>query len=221
MTEAPSALSDGLGITIDDGTGPVRVIAGPDALGALSPARGDVLVARGPLGQRDSTGTGSSGYRLHATMAGELEAVATPTQPPTPTVAPSPTPSVAPSASPSASPTAAPSPTPTPAPSATPAPTGARRAWQRHGPSPWARRRSCEGSSSPTRVGSGRRRLSRSLTRRVGCPSASRTACRPCPAGRSSRCVVRLQTPTDRPSCGRRQPGSPSSALAGSRRRCA
>ena len=70
VTEAPSALADGLGITIDDGTGPVRVIAGPEALGVLDPARGDLVAARGPLGQRDSTGSGATGYRLHATLAG-------------------------------------------------------------------------------------------------------------------------------------------------------
>jgi hypothetical protein len=129
VTEAPSSLSDGLGITIDDGTGPVRVIAGTDALAAGTPGRGDVITARGPLGQRDSTGTGTTGYRLHATLPGELEVAPAPT--PTPTVAPTPSPvpsgtpdpsgTPPPSASPSPSPS--PTPTPTPTPTSTPTPT--------------------------------------------------------------------------------------------------
>ncbi|HEY3333702.1 MAG TPA: lamin tail domain-containing protein [Candidatus Limnocylindrales bacterium] len=118
VTEAPSALTDGLGITIDDGTGPVRVIAGPAALGSLVPVRGDVVTARGPLGQRDSTGTGTAGYRLHATLAGELEIQVSPS--PTPTVAPTPSPSVAPSPTPVPSVTPAPSASPSPSPTPTP-----------------------------------------------------------------------------------------------------
>ena len=61
--------------------------------------RGDVVVARGPLGQRDSTGTGTAGYRLHATLAGELEVQAPPSPTPTPSRAqpdPDPAPSVTP-----------------------------------------------------------------------------------------------------------------------------
>jgi hypothetical protein len=122
VTEAPSALADGLGITIDDGTGPVRVIAGVDALGVLDPVRGDVVLARGPLGQRDSTGTGTAGYRVHATLAGELEIQAPPS--PSATIAPSPTPSPTPTPAPSGtpSPTGSPLPSATPPPTATPTP---------------------------------------------------------------------------------------------------
>ena len=57
---------------MDDGTGPVRVIVGPAALGGLDPGRGDAVTATGPLGQRDSGGTGLAGYRLYATLPGEL-----------------------------------------------------------------------------------------------------------------------------------------------------
>ena len=85
VTETPSQLSDGLGITIDDGSGPVRVVAGPDALGTATPVKGSIIVARGPLGQRDSSGTGLEGYRLNATMAGELEVSAPATPSPSPT----------------------------------------------------------------------------------------------------------------------------------------
>jgi outer membrane biosynthesis protein TonB len=126
VTEAPSALSDGLGITIDDGTGPVRVIAGPDALGSLTVAKGDVVDARGPLGQRDSSGTGTAGYRLHATLPGELDIhpAPSPTPPPSaaPTPAPSSTPQPSPSGTPGPNPTPAPTPTPTPTPTPSPSP---------------------------------------------------------------------------------------------------
>ncbi|MEW6226375.1 MAG: hypothetical protein AB1627_17280 [Chloroflexota bacterium] len=132
VTEAPSALSDGLGLMIDDGTGPVRVIVGVDALGASTPAAGDAVVARGPLGQRDSGGSGLAGYRLHATLAGELEVLG-PSPSPSPSLSPEPEPTPAPTTTPtpSSSPTPSPSPTstptpthsPTPTPSPTPAPT--------------------------------------------------------------------------------------------------
>ena len=124
VTETPSAMSDGLGLLVDDGSGPVRVIVGAEALGGLDPGRGDVVTATGPLGQRDSGGTGLAGYRLYATLPGELvvappAASPSPSASPTPTV--SPTPSVPPS--PTASPTADPSPTPLPTSSAGASPT--------------------------------------------------------------------------------------------------
>ena len=124
VVETPADLSDGLGITIDDGTGPVRVIAGPAALGSLAIAKGDIVVARGPLGQRDSSGTGTTGYRLHATLPGELErqAAPTPTPSPVPTASPTPVPTATPAPSGSASPTPSASPSPTASPSAVPSP---------------------------------------------------------------------------------------------------
>ena len=98
---------------VDDGTGPVRVIVGPAALGVLDPARGDAVTATGPLGQRDSGGTGLAGYRLYATLPGEL-VIEPPLASPSPTPQPTPTASPAPSSSP------APTASPTPSPSATP-----------------------------------------------------------------------------------------------------
>jgi hypothetical protein len=130
VTEAPSALSDGLGITIDDGTGPLRIVASAAALAGAAVEAGDVVHAAGPLGQRDSSGTGASGYRLHATLTGEL-AVDPPLPSPTPLpsdpVSPSPLPSAVPSPSsspiPTPMPTSAPSTAPSPSPSPSPAPT--------------------------------------------------------------------------------------------------
>ncbi len=112
---APGDLSDGLGLTVDDGSGPVKGVIGPDALGALAPRSGDRVVVRGPLGQRDSSGTGIEGYRVHATLAGDFTILAPPPTPaPTPTPTPAPTATATPSAGPSPVPSAKPSVSPTP-----------------------------------------------------------------------------------------------------------
>ncbi len=134
VTANPEATADGLGITLDDGSGAIRVIAGAGALGATEIQRGSIVIATGPLGQRDSSGTGLAGYRVHVTLPGEVAVVPpeptptptpTPTLPPTPipTVSPSPSPTPGPSASPSASPSPTSVPTATPTASQTPAPT--------------------------------------------------------------------------------------------------
>ncbi|HET7702082.1 MAG TPA: hypothetical protein VFK35_01685 [Candidatus Limnocylindrales bacterium] len=119
---APTELADGLGVTIDDGSGPLRLVVGPVALGGRSIGEGDRIVAEGPLGQRDSSGTGAAGYRLHVTRSGELTVESPPS--PGPSQSPSPTPSPTPTPTPSGEPTPSPlpSPTPTPSPSATPTP---------------------------------------------------------------------------------------------------
>ena len=130
LVEAPTAMADGLGLVLDDGSGPVRVIAGPDALAGADPGTGDRLAVTGPLGQRDSTGSGVAGYRLHATLPGELTVLPAPTAPPTAAPSPSPTPkpTVPSSASPAPSPTIQPTqtpqgpPTPGPSVSLSPAP---------------------------------------------------------------------------------------------------
>jgi uncharacterized protein YdeI (BOF family) len=110
----PSALADGTAITVDDGSGELRVIVAPEALGDLAVPAGSVVIAAGPLGQRDSSGTGAQGYRIFATEPGEFSIVI-PTPTPTATPTPEPTPTSTPSPGPTATPT--PTPTPTPAPS--------------------------------------------------------------------------------------------------------
>ena len=136
VMEAPTPLADGLGITIDDGTGPLRLVVSDAALAGQSVRTGDVVHAVGPLGQRDSSGTGLAGYRLHATLAGELIVDPPPTPSPSPTPSATPVPTVPPvstptptatstgSIAPTASPpaTATPAPTPTGSPSATSSP---------------------------------------------------------------------------------------------------
>ena len=125
VTEAPSALTDGLGVTIDDGSGPLRLVVATAAQAGESIATGDVVTAIGPLGQRDSSGTGTAGYRLHATAAGDAIVVhpapsATPTPTPNPSIAPTSSPSDAASPTPPSSGTPAPTTSTSPGPTATP-----------------------------------------------------------------------------------------------------
>ena len=142
---SPSSLSDGLGLMVDDGSGAVRVIVGPDALGGLSVPSGTTVVAVGPVGQRDSSGTGLAGYRVHVTEQSDFGILPPPTPSPTPapTAAPTPAPTAAPTAT--TAPTPVPTPAPTPAPTATPAPTPIATPSPTRTPSPTA-------SSSPTPV---------------------------------------------------------------------
>jgi hypothetical protein len=131
---SPTDMSDGLGLMVDDGTGAVRVIEGPEALGGASVPSGTLVVAVGPVGQRDSSGTGLAGYRVHATEESDFGVLSPPTPTPAPTGTPAPTPAPPtgtpaptatppPTATPLPSPTRTPSPTPTVGPSATPGPT--------------------------------------------------------------------------------------------------
>src|SRR6185369_4497552 len=104
---------------------------GADALGGSSVPSGTTVVATGPVGQRDSSGTGLAGYRIHATAAGEFEIVVPPTPSPAPTGTPAPTATPVPTTAPTPTPAPRPVPTvaptpatsagPTPAPTATPA----------------------------------------------------------------------------------------------------
>jgi hypothetical protein len=117
---SPTSLSDGLGLMVDDGTGEVRVIVGPAALGPASVPSGTTVITVGPVGQRDSTGTGLSGYRIHTTEVGDFAIVTTST--PTPTVAPTPAPTAVPTPEPSPTATSPSTPSPTPRPSTTATP---------------------------------------------------------------------------------------------------
>ncbi|TAL09695.1 MAG: lamin tail domain-containing protein, partial [Chloroflexota bacterium] len=123
--------ADGLGYLVDDGSGQVRVIASSIALGTATVASGTTVNVIGPVGQRDSTGTGTGGYRIHATLEGEFVVVPPPAPTPGPTSPPSPSPSSTPTPTPlptpagtpvpsSSAPTTTPDPTPAPTPVSTP-----------------------------------------------------------------------------------------------------
>src|SRR4051794_13771406 len=117
VTASPDAVSDGIAVSIDDGTGSLRVIVTTEAVGDRAIATGDEVEVHGPLGQRDSTGSGATGYRVVVALAPDLVIAG-----PTPTSTPSPTSTPAPTATPAPSATAVATPTPvaTPRPSATP-----------------------------------------------------------------------------------------------------
>ena len=118
-----TAYADGLGYLVDDGTGQVRVIVSPTALGGASVPSGTAVSVVGPVGQRDSTGTGLSGYRIHATLAGEFVVDPAPSSTPGPTAAPTASPMATATAVPTPVPTAGPGDTPEPTPAASSAPT--------------------------------------------------------------------------------------------------
>jgi hypothetical protein len=107
---SPTALSSGLAYDLDDGSGPVRVLVGPGTgidTGAWLP--GASLSVVGVVGQRDSSGTGTDGYRVQPRDPADVLAIIPP-------LTPEPTPSPSPSGStlPTPSPTASPSPPGTP-----------------------------------------------------------------------------------------------------------
>lgn len=95
---APTALSSGLAFDVDDGSGPTRVVvAAATGIDTGDWQRGVVIEVVGVVGQRDSSGTGTSGYRVQPRDPADVLGVVTPT--PTPSASGS----VAPSAGPSAS----------------------------------------------------------------------------------------------------------------------
>ena len=117
-------LADGLAVSVDDGSGPIRVVVTPDALGDRTLPDGTMVVAAGPLGQRDSTGSGTTGYRVYVTASTDLVIQPpAPTPSPTPTPTPKPTPDPTPAPTPSPAPTTPPTPTPTNSPNPNPTPT--------------------------------------------------------------------------------------------------
>ena len=120
ITVGPDVLADGTAITIDDGTGALRVIVLPPALGAADLAVGATVTVTGPLGQRDSSGTGTAGYRLFVASGADL--VVEPPATPTPTTVPTPTPNDVPTPTPGPTPTPDPSPGPSPTPGTSPSP---------------------------------------------------------------------------------------------------
>ncbi len=100
ITAAPSALSTGLAFELDDGSGPVRLLIG-SATGIEVSGWGPPFVvdAIGVVGQRDSSGTGTSGYRVQPRDSADVRVAG-----PAPTSMPSPGSSTPPAATPSTSP---------------------------------------------------------------------------------------------------------------------
>ena len=162
VLDAATTLSDGPAVTVDDGSGSLRVIFAGIA-GANVPARGSVVSVAGTLGQRDSSGVGTSGYRLFVSDPLDLVEEPAPSPSPTPTGEPAPSPS------PSVAPTPTPSPMPTPTPT-TPSPSSSPTATPTVTPSP-----------TPTPTRAGRRRSAWPAPRRSGPRSMFEAASPPSP----------------------------------------
>ena len=120
VADGISTLTDGFSTAVDDGSGSLRVVV--SAISGISAdllPRGALLQLTGVVGQRDTSGTGAAGYRLHLRSAADVVALATPS--PSATPSPAPTPTATPAPTPPA--TSQPTPTPTALPTATPSPT--------------------------------------------------------------------------------------------------
>jgi hypothetical protein len=117
IVAGPETLTDGFAIDLDDGSGVLRVVASAaSGIAAVVLPRDARVVLVGVLGQRDSSGTGTSGYRLYPRTLDDV--VRTPDPTPTPTPTPSPTSTAGPT--PTTTPTPSLTPTPSPSPSPTP-----------------------------------------------------------------------------------------------------
>ena len=107
---AATALSGGLAFDLDDGSGAVRVfVATSTAISTEGWTGGARLTLTGVVGQRDSSGTGTAGYRVQPRDPADILQLL-------PAATPSPAPTATPvaTATPAASPHPTASPTPTP-----------------------------------------------------------------------------------------------------------
>ena len=124
IASSATTLSSGIAWDLDDGTGPIRVVIGTaTGIDTVGWGRGVGLTVIGIVGQRDSSGSGISGFRVQPRDPADIiivEPAATPS--PTPTPTPEPTPTTRSTPSPVPSPTAsATAESPTSSPSSMPA----------------------------------------------------------------------------------------------------
>lgn len=102
ITSSASQLSSGVAYDLDDGTGSTRlVIHASTGIDTGAIARGLEVELVGVVGQRDSGGTGGSGYRVQPRDAGDIRSIGPPATPaPSGSSSPSPSGSAGASASP-------------------------------------------------------------------------------------------------------------------------
>lgn len=94
---SPTLLIGGLAFEVDDGSGAARVLVGSaTGIDTATWRDGARLVVIGVVGQRDSTGTGSSGYRVQPRVAADVDMVAAPTPSPSTGESPGPDPTPTP-----------------------------------------------------------------------------------------------------------------------------
>ena len=110
IQSAATALSGGLAFDLDDGSGALRIfVASAAAIATDGWSRGATLTLVGVVGQRDSSGTGTAGYRVQPRDPADILQLL-PAATPSPVPSPTPSPTATPTASPV--PTARPTPTP-------------------------------------------------------------------------------------------------------------
>jgi hypothetical protein len=101
ITAAPTQLTSGIAVDLDDGSGLVRVLVGATTgIDTAAWARGATLQLRGVVGQRDSSGSGTAGYRVQPRDSTDVISFlppASPTPVPSGSSSPGPTPSGDPS----------------------------------------------------------------------------------------------------------------------------
>jgi uncharacterized protein YdeI (BOF family) len=97
---SPTTLSGGLAFEVDDGSDAIRVVVGT-ATGIDTAGWSDGIGVRviGVVGQRDSSGTGASGYRVQPRSAADVVVLPAVTATPSPSGSPGPEPTPTPSAS--------------------------------------------------------------------------------------------------------------------------
>ena len=87
IVSGQTALTSGIAVDLDDGSGPIRVMVGAaTGIDVTGWTRDTRLHLRGVVGQRDSSGSGTAGYRVQPRDAADILAV-------TPPATPSPSPS--------------------------------------------------------------------------------------------------------------------------------
>ncbi|MGZ8481759.1 MAG: lamin tail domain-containing protein [Candidatus Limnocylindria bacterium] len=96
---APTALSAALAFEVDDGSGAARVVVGSaTGVDTASWATGATIEIVGIVGQRDSSGTGTSGYRVQPRSQADVLRVVAPPPDPSPSATASATPAPSPAA---------------------------------------------------------------------------------------------------------------------------
>jgi hypothetical protein len=92
ITSAPTVLTTGVAADLDDGSGVIRVLVGnATAIDTASWIRGASIHLRGVVGQRDSSGSGTAGYRLQPRDASDVLSLLPPATPsPSGSASPSP-----------------------------------------------------------------------------------------------------------------------------------
>ncbi|MGI8658688.1 MAG: lamin tail domain-containing protein [Candidatus Limnocylindria bacterium] len=102
ITGTVTALSGGLAYNVDDGSGVVRVVIGTETgIATDGWATGVGVAVVGVVGQRDSSGTGTAGYRVQPRDSADVTVGTAPAPSPSPSSAPGgpgPTPSPSPTA---------------------------------------------------------------------------------------------------------------------------